>query len=106
VPKAVAKAGVPVLVLFLTIVVGVARTTAAYRRVARRPGTIAAATVGLLVLLPVSGWLLAGCLKLQSAVVPGVLLVAARPGGARVNVCTCLPRANGALSAADATVPG
>jgi hypothetical protein len=64
----------------------------------RRPGTVAAATVGQLVLLPVLGWLLVRYIRLQPAIARGVLLVAACPSGAMANVYTYLGCSNVALA--------
>ena len=94
----IVDAGVPVLVFFAMVVVGMELTTDDFRRVARQPGTVVAATVGQFVLLPIIGWLLVRCLGLQPAIAQGVLLVAACPSGAMANVYTYLARANVALS--------
>jgi BASS family bile acid:Na+ symporter len=94
----VVDAGVPVLVFFLMAVVGMQLTTDDFRRVARQPGTVMAACVGQLILLPVIGWLLVRGLDLQPAIARGVLLVAACPSGSMANVYTYLARANVALS--------
>lgn len=96
--KTVVDAGVPVLVFFAMLVVGMELTTSDFRRIARQPGTVVAATVGQFVFLPVLGWLLVCCLDLQPSIARGVLLVAACPSGAMANVYTYLARANVALS--------
>jgi ACR3 family arsenite efflux pump ArsB len=67
-------------------------TTDDFRRVARQPGAVVAATVVPFVLLPVLGWFLVGCLNFQPALARGVLLVAACWSGAMVNVYTYLGR--------------
>ena len=69
-----------------------------FRRVARQPVTVVAATAGQFVLLPVIGWLLVRSRHLQPAIAQGVLLVAACPRGAMANVYAYLARANVALS--------
>jgi len=96
--KTVVDAGVPVLVFFAMVVVGMELTTDDFRRVARQPGTVVAATVGQFILLPVLGWLFVRCLGLQPAIAQGVLLVTACPSGAMANVYTYLGRASVALS--------
>jgi BASS family bile acid:Na+ symporter len=96
--KTVVDAGVPVLVFFAMVVVGMELTTDDFRQVARQPGTVVAATVGQFLLLPIIGWLFVRCLGLQPAIAQGVLLVAACPSGAMANVYTYLARANVALS--------
>ena len=53
--KTVVDAGVPVLVFFTMVVVGMKLTTTVFRRVARNPQTVVEATVGQFVLLPVIG---------------------------------------------------
>jgi BASS family bile acid:Na+ symporter len=96
--KTVVNAGVPALVFFAMVVVGMELTAEDFRRVARQPVTVVAATLGQFVLLPVIGWLLVRCLDIQPAIARGVLLVAACPSGAMANVYTYLARANVALS--------
>jgi bile acid:Na+ symporter, BASS family len=96
--KAIVNAGVPVLVFFTMVVVGMELTIEDFRRVARRPGTVVAATVAQSILLPVVGWFLVRCLDFPPAIARGMLLVAACPSGAMANVYTYLARANVALS--------
>jgi BASS family bile acid:Na+ symporter len=96
--KAVVDAGVPALVFFAMVVVGMELTADDFRRLARRPGIVVAATVGQLVLLPVIGWALVQWLGLHVTVARGLLLVAACPSGGMANVYTYLGRANVALS--------
>jgi DNA-binding NarL/FixJ family response regulator len=48
-------AGVPGLVLFAMVVVGMELTTTACRQVARQPGTVVAAIMGKFIVLPVVG---------------------------------------------------
>jgi BASS family bile acid:Na+ symporter len=91
-------AGVPVLVFFTMVVVGMELTVDDFRRVARQPGTVVVATVGQFALLPVIAWLLVRCLDLQPSLARGALLVAACPSGGMANVYTYLARANVALS--------
>ncbi len=96
--KTVVDVGVPALVFSGMVVVGTELTANDFRRVAQRPITVVAATVGQFFLLPAIGWLLVRSLHLQPAIVQGVLLVAACPGGAMANVYTYLARGNVALS--------
>jgi BASS family bile acid:Na+ symporter len=96
--KTVVNAGVPALVFFTMVVVGMELTAADFRRVARRPGTVAAACVGQFVLLPAIGWVLVRCSPLQPDIARGVLLVASCPSGGMANVYTYLARANVALA--------
>lgn len=53
--KTVVDAGVPVVVFFAMVVVGMELTADDFRRVARQPGTVVAATVGQFLLLPIIG---------------------------------------------------
>jgi BASS family bile acid:Na+ symporter len=96
--KPVVDAGVPVLVFSAMVVVGTELTAADFRRVARPPRTVVAATLRQFVLLPVLGWLLVCCLNPQPAIARGLLLVAACPSGGMANVYSYLGRANVALS--------
>jgi bile acid:Na+ symporter, BASS family len=96
--KTIVDAGVPVLVFFSMVVVGMELTTHDFRRAARQPGTVLAATVGQVILLPALGWLLVRCLDLQDATAQGVLLVTACPSGTMANIYTYLGRADVALS--------
>jgi BASS family bile acid:Na+ symporter len=96
--KTVVDAGVPALVFFAMVVVGMELTTGDFRRVARQPSAVVAATLGQFVVLPFIGWLLAGCLALPPAIAQGMLLVAACPSGGMANIYTYLARANVALA--------
>lgn len=96
--KSVVDAGVPALVFCAMIVVGMELTVDDFRRVLRRPGTVALAIIGQVVLLPLLGWLLVRLFPLQPTVAQGVLLVAACPNGGMANVYSYLARANVALS--------
>ena len=75
--KTVVDVSVPALVFSAMFVVGMELTADDFRRVARRPATVLAATAGRFVLLPAIGWLLVRSLRLQPAIAQGVLLVAA-----------------------------
>jgi BASS family bile acid:Na+ symporter len=90
--------GVPALVFAAMFVVGMDLTWEDFRRVARRPGVVVAATVGQLIALPAIAWALVGGLHLHPSIAQGVLLVAACPSGAMANLYTYLARSNVALS--------
>jgi bile acid:Na+ symporter, BASS family len=96
--KSVVDVGVPALVFFGMVVVGMGLTVDDFRRVARNWRTVSAATLGQIVLLPVIGWLLVRCFGLESNMAQGVLLVAACPSGTMANIYAYLARANVALS--------
>jgi bile acid:Na+ symporter, BASS family len=98
--KTVIDAGVPALVFLAMIVVGMELTTNDFRRVARRPFSVALITISQCVLLPVIGWLLARGLSLQRTIAQGLVLVVACPSGAMANVYTQLGGGNVALSVA------
>jgi len=89
---------VPVLVFAAMLVVGMELTADDFRRVARRPGVVVAATLGQLIALPAIAWVLLSVLRLQPSIAQGVLLVAACPSGAMANLYTYLARSNVALS--------
>ncbi len=88
----------PVLVFVTMVVVGTELTIADFRRVARQPRLIVAATLGQILLLPLLGWLIARALPYQLAVAQGILLVTACPSGTMANLYTLLGRGNVALS--------
>jgi BASS family bile acid:Na+ symporter len=96
--KSIVDIGVPILVIFAMLVVGMGLSVADFRRVAYRPGTILLAIVAQSLLLPMIGWLLANGLGLQPTVAVGMLLVAACPSGAMANIYTQLARGDVALS--------
>ena len=96
--KTIVDAGVPALVFSAMVVVGMDLTTDDWRRIARRPGIVVAATLGQFILLPLLGWLLVAGLGLDGASAHGVLLVAVCPSGTMANLYTSQARANVALS--------
>jgi hypothetical protein len=61
--KTVVDTGVPALVFFAMVVVGIEPTADGFRRVARQLGTVVAATAAERLLLPVTGRLLVRCLS-------------------------------------------
>jgi BASS family bile acid:Na+ symporter len=96
--KPVLDIAVPALVFLMMAVVGLGLTAEDFRRVARRPGLVAAATLGQFVWLPLIGLVLVRSLGLSPLVEKGVLLVAACPAGSMANFYNYLARANVALS--------
>jgi BASS family bile acid:Na+ symporter len=96
--KPVVDIAVPALVVLAMAVVGLGLTPDDFRRVARRPGVVAAATVGQLVVLPLIGLALVRCLRLSPAVGKGLLLVVACPAGPMANLYCHLARTRVALS--------
>jgi BASS family bile acid:Na+ symporter len=84
--KPVVDTAVPALVILAMAVVGLGLTVDDFRRVAHRPGVVAAAAVGQLVVLPLTGLALVRCLRLRPPVGKGVLLVVACPAGTMANL--------------------
>ena len=89
---------VPAVVWLLMLVVGLELTAADFRRVLLYPKAVAVATIGQLMLLPLTAALLIWALKPPPYVTAGMVLVAASPGGAISNFYAYLARANVALS--------
>src|SRR5207253_3212110 len=96
--KPVVDVAVPVLVVVTMIVVGLGLTPGDFRRVARAPRLVAAATAGQALLLPLAALGLVRCLALSPPVATGVLLVAACPAGSMANLYAYLARAHMALA--------
>src|SRR5436305_8958797 len=96
--KPVVDIAVPAIVVLAMTAVGLGLTVDDFRRVARRPGVVAAATVGQLVFLPLIGLALVRCLGLSPPVGKGLLLVVACPAGPMANLYSHLARARVALS--------
>lgn len=69
-----------------------------FRRVASRPGAVAAGFLGQFVIMPTAGWLVASVLELDTPYAVGLILVACCPGGTASNVVTYIARADVALS--------
>jgi bile acid:Na+ symporter, BASS family len=95
--KPVLDIGVPALVILTMVAVGLGLTVGDFRRVARMPGLVVAATVGQLVSLPLIALVLVRSLALSLSVEKGMLLVAACPAGSMANLYGHLARANVAL---------
>lgn len=89
---------VPAVVWLLMLVVGLGLTLADFRRVLVYPKTVAVATLGQLLLLPLVAAFLILALDPQPHILAGMVLLAACPGGAISNFYTYIARANVALS--------
>jgi predicted Na+-dependent transporter len=63
--KTIVGAGVPVPVLCTMVVVGMDLTVSDFRRIVRRAEIVMGAITGQLLVLPIIGWFLVGCLALQ-----------------------------------------
>jgi len=89
---------VPACVWLLMLAVGLDLESADLRRVLRYPKTVALATLGQLLALPVCAAVLIWTLDPGPITVAGIVLLAASPGGALSNTYSYLSRANLALS--------
>ena len=69
-----------------------------FRRVARRPGLVAAGAVLQYTVMPLMGWTVARLLALPAPLAVGLILVACCPGGTASNVITYLALADVPLS--------
>src|SRR5205809_179541 len=96
--KAVLDVAVPLLVAGSMVVVGLGLTAEDFRRVARRPLLVLAATLGQVLITPLIGQLLVRSLSLALHLADGLLLVVACPAGSMANLYAHLARANVALS--------
>src|SRR3954469_18068850 len=96
--KPVIDIAVPALVIVTMFAVGLGLTVSDFRRVARNPRLVAAASAGQLVLLPMIALVLVRSLGLSPSIKKGMLLVAACPAGSMANLYAQLAQANVALS--------
>jgi bile acid:Na+ symporter, BASS family len=96
--KAVLDVAVPALVFLTMAVLGSGLTGEDFRRVARRPGLVAAATAGQLLVVPLLAAALVRALPLKPHLSAGVVLVASCPVGPMANLYTRLARGDVALS--------
>lgn len=69
-----------------------------FRRVTRRPGTVALGFVAQYLFMPSLGWTLATVFRLEPGLAVGLILVSCCPGGTASNVVTFLARGDLALS--------
>jgi len=89
---------VPAVVWLLMFVVGLELTPTDFGRVLEYPRIVLFATLGQLLLLPLLAALLIWALRPAPAIVAGLVLVAASPGGALSNVYSYLAHVHVALS--------
>jgi BASS family bile acid:Na+ symporter len=89
---------VPAVVWLLMFVVGLELTPTDFGRVLEYPRIVLLATLGQLLLLPLLAALLIWALTPAPAIVAGLVLVAASPGGALSNVYSYLAHVHVALS--------
>jgi BASS family bile acid:Na+ symporter len=88
----------PAVIFLMMMVVGHGLTPTDLRRSATDLRALVAASLGQLVLLPLIATLIVLVLEPGPAVVAGLVLVAACPGGSVSNFYACLAHANSALS--------
>jgi BASS family bile acid:Na+ symporter len=69
-----------------------------FKSVGRMPGCVVLGFVAQYTVMPLTGWLLAKVLRLDSGMAVGMILVASCPGGMASNMISYLARANVALS--------
>lgn len=89
---------VPLVVFMMMVVVGMELTPEDFRRIRACPKPVVVATAGQLLVLPVVAVVLALAFDPPPAIVAGMVLVAASPGGAISNYYVYLARADVALS--------
>jgi len=89
---------IPVVIFLMMMVVGHGLTPSDFRRSATDLRALVAATFGQLILLPLIATLIVLVFEPGPAVVAGLVLVAACPGGSISNFYACLAHANSALS--------
>lgn len=77
---------------------GVTLSTADFRRVWLVPKPVALGFIAQYTIMPVTGWLIARAMQLDTPLAVGLILVACCPGGTASNLVTYLARANVALS--------
>ncbi len=83
------------LIMFFT---GLGLTTADFKRVARKPGQVAAGFLLQFTVMPALGFFTAIMFSLPAEIAAGLILVACCPGGTASNVITFLARADVPLS--------
>ncbi len=89
---------IPFAVALLMWVVGLELSPRDFRRLAERPGTVAAATVGQIVALPLIAGVAIVTLRPAESIVAGLILIAAAPGAPISNLLVYLARGGIALS--------
>lgn len=92
--------------MLITLSMGLGLTVADFRRVLTERRAVWVGTAGQLVLLPLTGWLLALAFGLSGPTAIGLVLIAACPGGTHSNLFAGLARADVALSISLTAVSG
>lgn len=94
----VADAAIPVVTFLMMVAVGHGLTATDLRRSATDLRAVITATLGQLILLPLIATVIVLVFDPAPAVIAGLILVAACPGGTISNFYACLAHANSALS--------
>ena len=69
-----------------------------FRQVAKMPGCIVLGFVAQYTIMPLTGWMVASVLQLETGLAVGIILVASCPGGMASNMISYLAKANVAAS--------
>jgi BASS family bile acid:Na+ symporter len=88
----------PLSLFIIMIGMGLSLTPADFGRVVRYPRAVLLGLTNQLLLLPLVGWTLTYCFDLSPALMVGMILLAACPGGATSNLITHVARGDIALS--------
>ncbi len=94
----IVDASIPVVTFLMMVAVGHGLTVADLRRSATDLRAVVTATLGQLILLPLIATVIVLVFNPAPAIIAGLVLVAACPGGTISNFYTCLAKANSALS--------
>ncbi|MBX7058160.1 MAG: bile acid:sodium symporter family protein [Leptospirales bacterium] len=100
-PPALSWVKGPMISIGLAVIMlgmGLTLSLADFRRALSRPALILLGALLQFTIMPAAGYILSRCLPLEPAMVVGLALVAAAPGGTASNVVTFLARGNLSLS--------
>lgn len=97
-PFAASGEAIPLLLGFVMLGMGLALTPADFKSVVRQPALVALGTVLQFAVMPAAGWLIGIGLGLEPALLTGMVLVGAAPGGTASNVIAYLAKGDVALS--------
>lgn len=93
-----AEIGLPLVLAFMMLTLGLGLTFADFRRVFTRPKAILIGLVMQILLLPLVGFLLINVFSVSTEIAVGVMLIAVAPGGVTSNYLTALALGEVALS--------
>ncbi|TDY00956.1 bile acid:sodium symporter family protein [Thiohalophilus thiocyanatoxydans] len=92
------KGGIIPLLMLVMFGMGMTLTLRDFARVWQQPGVIGLGLALQFIIMPLAAWLIGHGLQLESALIIGLVLVGASPGGTASNVICYLARGNVALS--------